>query len=222
MIVVDCAQGTPEWFKARSGIPTASCFSRILTPKGLKLSASREKYMHELLYEWICDSTWDPYVSEWMERGSDLEDQAYAAYEFERSADVRRVGLCKRDDGWVGCSPDGLVGDDGGLELKCPTGPVHVANMLNMQETYRLQVQGSLWITGRRWWDLMSFHPDMPSAVVRFERDEECIAKIEAAVGKFLAELHWARGVIVERGWCDRPVGVMPGLELSAINAELT
>jgi len=182
MIVVPCEQGSSEWVAARLGIPTASQYHRIVTPKTGKLSAGAHGYICELLAESMMGASLDPFVSEWMERGSDLEDSAIAKYEFDRDVDCTAVGFILHDTVMTGCSPDRLVGDDGGLEIKCPSPRVHVENMLGMSDKYRVQCQGTMWITGRKWWDLMSFHPDMPNAIVRVERDEDYIAKLAAAV----------------------------------------
>jgi hypothetical protein len=206
MIHIDVPQGSPEWIAARIGIPTASCFDQILTPRTLKLSASADNYMHLLLAEWMLGASLDSYVSEWMQRGKDLEDQAISYYELQRDIETEKVGFLMHDDLLAGCSPDRLVGDDGGLEIKCPSPARHVANLLEMTNQYRAQVQGALWITGRKWWDLMSFHPDMPTALVRFERDEEFILALESAVNAFAQRMIEARQTMVDRGYIPQTV----------------
>ena len=203
MIVLDHEQGSPEWIAARLGIPTSSCFARIITPKTLKLSSSADGYMCELLAEWMLGASLDPYVSEWMERGKELEEQAFAYYAFARDAEPSKVGVILSDDAWVGCSPDALVGEDGGLEIKCPAPAKHVANMLDMTTHYMTQVQGGMWLTGRKWWDMMSYHPELPTAIVRIERDEEYIGALASAVGSFLTRLHDAQCALIEAGHVD-------------------
>jgi len=193
MIVVPCEQGSPEWIAARLGIPTSSAFNRILTPKTMKLSAGAHGYLCELVAEKMIGASLDPFVSEWMERGSELEDSAVARYEFDRDMDCEKVGFILHDTLMVGCSPDRLVGEDGGLEIKCPSPRVHVENLLGMADKHRTQVQGSLWITGRAWWDLLSYHPEMPPAIVRIERDEAFIGKLAEAVSDFLENLQQAK-----------------------------
>lgn len=216
MIVMDCEQGSPEWVAARIGIPTSSNFNQIVTASKVQLSKSSEGYRCQLLAEWMLDAALDDYVSEWMERGQELEDQAFAYYNFNRDADAKRVGFIKRDDEWVGCSPDALVGDDGGLEIKCPTPKNHVLNMLEMTSKYTAQVQGTLWITGRKWWDLLSFHPELPPALVRIERDEEYIGKLETAVNAFATQLHYSQCMLIEAGHVDESKKrTMPGLVAS-------
>src|SRR5690606_16202558 len=131
--------------------------------------------------------------SEYMERGTALEPEARAAYEMQRDVDVQVVGFIYADDRKLtGGSPDGLIGEDGGLECKCPAIHTHIGYLLNphaLVDEYRTQVQGYLWITGRRWWDLCSYHPDLPSVIRRIERDEAFVAALDAAVNGFLDDL---------------------------------
>jgi hypothetical protein len=143
-----------------------------------------------------------------MERGSALEQRAVALYELRRDVDTTPVGLCLSDDARVGCSPDRLVGEVGGLELKCPSAGVHVGYLLDGDEgvaaKYRAQIQGCMWITGRAWWDSLSFHPLMPEALVRVERDEEFISALAEAVGHFLERLEQAEARLRDTGrWID-------------------
>ena len=194
MRIIECNQGSPEWAAARLGIPTASQFHRIITAKTLKISESSNGYMCELLAERLLGMpVLEPSVSGFMERGSALEQSAVAFYELQRGVDTEPVGFVLRDDGRVGCSPDRLVGADGGLEIKCPAAAQHVAHLLEMPLRFFPQIQGCLWLTGRKWWDLLSYHPTMPPALVRIDRDEEYIAALAAATETFLFRL--------ERGW---------------------
>ena len=110
-------QGSAQWIAARLGLPTASQFSRILTPRTLKPSASAERYLWELLAERIIGQPANDASTKFMERGKAMEAQAVAFYELQRGVDTRRVGFVTRDDGLVGCSPDRFVGDDGLLEI---------------------------------------------------------------------------------------------------------
>ena len=190
MIRIECIQGSPEWTNARLGIPTASQFHRIITPKTMKPSSSASGYVHELIAEWVLGFPLDNDGSLLMERGQEMESEAVRWYELERNCDTESIGFCLRDDGQVGCSPDRLVGADGGLEVKCPSPKVHVGYLLaGVSEEYRCQVQGQLWITGRKWWDLLSYHPDMPPALVRIERDEAFISALSESVDSFLLQL---------------------------------
>lgn len=200
MISLDVIQGSAAWHMARLGIPTASHLSRIITPKTRKLSSSADGYMYELLAEWATGLPMDAVSTPFMERGTKLEPDARGYYELQRGIEVQKIGFCLRDDHMIGCSPDGLVGSDGGLEIKCPSASKHIANLIDMTEDHFTQVQAGLWITGRKWWDLLSYHPDITPAITRFERDEEYLAALEPAVNTFVARLLEARKSLMARG----------------------
>jgi len=97
---------------------------------------------------------------------------------------VTEVGFCMHDILRCGVSPDGLIGDDGGIEIKCPKPSTHVKYLRNgkLPSEYKAQVMGCLWITGREWWDFMSYHPQMPNLLIRVHRDEEYINQLERLV----------------------------------------
>jgi hypothetical protein len=190
MKILDVEQGTMEWALARLGIPTASQFDRILTPKTRKASTSRDAYRAELLAEWLMGQPLDWGTSAWMERGTELEDEARRWYEMDRGVDVQTVGVVVRDDGLVGGSPDGLVGEDGGLEIKCPAAVQHVKYMLGVDELAHVgQVQGYLYLTGRKWWDVLSYNPDLPPVVKRVERDEDYLAALVPLLDELVAQV---------------------------------
>lgn len=193
MKILDVVQGSPEWIDARLGIATASEFDQILTPATLKPSKSAIPYRNRLIAEWLLGAPVDdtPHTY-WMERGTMLEPEARAWYEMHHDVEVTPAGFVLRDDEKVGCSPDGLVGDLGGLELKCPTPQVHVGYLIDpdsLVAKYRHQVQGCLYVTGRAWWDIVSYHPELPKVVRRIERDATYIAALTAALDSFLADL---------------------------------
>lgn len=173
-------QATPEWFQLRSGKPTASCFDRIITPARGEPSKASTGYIFELFAERIMGCSpenVEAYTSRAMQHGVDTEPVARDAYAVLRDADVEEVAFCETDDGFAGCSPDGLVGDDGGLELKCPQLHTHLrylAEPAKLVEDYRCQVHGTLWVTGRAWWDIASYAPwgGVPMVVQRVEPDE--------------------------------------------------
>jgi hypothetical protein len=176
-------QGTDEWLASRIGKPTASNFSKLLTPTG-KRSASADGYINELIAQNITREIPEFYKSEAMERGNELEPVAKSMYEFSREVEVVEVGLCLHDTYECGASPDGLVGDSGGIEIKCPLPGTHISYLRDgeIPSKYYPQVQGCLWITDREWWDFMSFHPSMEDLIVRVYRDEEYIKKLAAEV----------------------------------------
>jgi len=203
MILLDVAQGSPEWIAARVGIPTASQFGRILTPKTMKLGAGAKTYMMELLAEWMIGAALDGEVTAFMERGTELEDKAVEFYEFQREVETTAVGFCLTDDGRCGASPDRLVGEDGGLEIKCPSATVHVSYLMGDMGKYNAQIQGGMWVTGRQWWDFLSYNPEMPPALVRVERDEEFIGKLADAMETFLDDLDAAKQKMRALGYVD-------------------
>lgn len=208
MIVHDVIQGTTAWLELRAGIPTSSAFDKIVTPKECKPSRSAEAYLHHLLAERMMGHPAVEYVSTYMDRGSTSEAEAVAFYEFERNVDTTRVGFITNDARTIGTSPDRFVGDDGLVEIKVPKESTHVSYLLKkpVDQEYYPQVMGQLWITGRKWLDVLSYHPEMPPALVRVERNEKYIATLAAAVTAFSSRLEEAAKSCAERGWIKRAI----------------
>jgi len=178
-------QGSPEWLAARLGIPSASMFAKIVTTKGI-WSASADAYINQLVAERLTGEREEVFQSHHMLRGTELEPDARDLYSLMSDAEVTEVGFCLHDTLSAGCSPDGLIGEDGGLEIKCPAPSTHVEYLRGgvLPSKYKQQVMGCLWITGREWWDFVSYHPTMKPLIVRVERDEEYIAALEKCVTK--------------------------------------
>ena len=204
MIVLDCVQGSPEWVQARLGIPTASRFDDILTPKTMKLAEGRKTYMHELLAEWLLGEQLDKAETEWMQHGTFMEPQAVSWYEFHKGIDTTPVGFVLRDDKLVGCSPDRLIGLDGGLEVKCRGAEKQVACLLGKDPALTTQVQGCLWICERDWWDVLGYHERLPPVLTRVGRDEKVIGLLKSALDQFTDELAEARLKITALGALGR------------------
>lgn len=201
MIRLDVEQGSAAWIQARLGIPTASQFHRILTPKTLRVSEAASGYRNELLAEWLLGEPASDELSQFVQRGTVEESAARRFYELERDVDVEPVGFLLTDDRRAGCSPDGFVGQDGGLELKVPSASVHVGYLLEAAgDKYKAQIQGNLWISEREWWDFVSYHPSLPPALVRFSRDEVFIAALRGAVSCFCDGLDAAKDSLRARG----------------------
>lgn len=198
------AQGGEDWLRLRLGKPTASEFDRILTPKKKELAAGRHAYKIKLLTELILNMPLDQVNTPSMLHGHDWESKAIAAYEMLEGVDVTPCGFCTTDDGRVGASPDSFVGEDGSLEIKCPEKPeIHVGNLLNpdsFAEAHWGQVQGQLYVTGRKWTDLVSYFIGIPMARVRITPDQEFQAKLAAALKTFLCELSDAVDLARDRG----------------------
>jgi hypothetical protein len=200
MILIDCEQGTEAWEQARIGRPTASCFDKILTPATLKPSKSADEYRNKILAEWVLGMAleWVP-PNQWTTRGEELEPRARGWYAFEFGAAVKAVGFVLRDDEKVGGSPDALVGEDGGLEIKCPAIHTHIGYMLDpdsLVAEYKHQVQGNLYLTGRKWWDLVSYHPDLPAVVRTIHPDAAYHAALDAALAVFIEDLEQAKKIL--------------------------
>lgn len=196
-----CRQGTTEWLELRSGIPTSSAFDKIIT-RGGKPSKSAEPYMYALLAERLMGHPIVEHMSLWMERGSELEKDARHFFEFQRDCEVEQVGFITNDEETIGASPDGLVNGDGCVEFKCPKEATHIAFLIQSglaYEEYKVQVQGQLWVTGRKWVDLVSYHPELPPALIRSERDEAFIGLLSEAVTAFSRDLENLYAQLVER-----------------------
>ncbi len=201
MIVHDVAQHSAEWWRLRMAIPTASAADKLLTPKTLKPSKQREAYMNALLAEWMTGIPSDDYQSRWMERGQELEEEAWAYYELAQDVEVVRGGFVTTDDGRIGASPDGRIYRSvdvtvfhGGVELKCPSAPIHVGYMrrpITLLEAYRGQACATLAITNADWWDLMSYHPLLPPVLLRVvaSAEHEYIVALREAYAGFASEL---------------------------------
>lgn len=192
MIRYDFPQGSEEWKRARLGVVTGSGFDKILTNKTLKPSAQSEDYLAQLVAETILGAPLDDVSSQYMDRGTELEPEARNWYAFHRDADVDQVGFITTDDGRVGCSPDGLVGADLGLELKCPSAKTHVMYARKPEAlvmAYRGQIQAGMYVTGRKAWDIVSYNPIMEPVIVRCEPDKAYLAALEPVLAAFLADL---------------------------------
>lgn len=190
-------QGTPEWRADRVGHITASRFSDVLTEPRSKadkeagrLSQTAQSYLFELLGEILTGRPADEIDTPAMRWGRENEPSARAAYEIDTTRAVTTVGFLEHPSiRYVGCSPDGLVGDDGLVEIKCPwTTREHVRTLVTREipDQYVVQVQGQLWVTGRAWCDFTSFDPRViyhgaDLVIVRVGRDDEFIDGISSA-----------------------------------------
>ena len=186
MIISPHEQGTDAWLAARLGKPSASMFSKLITMTG-KPSASADAYINQLLGERITGKSEPHYQSEAMALGNEREPLARADYEYISGNKVDEYGFILDDSESYGCSPDGLIGDsnEGGLEIKCPAQTTQAGYWRDPEsgvKKYYQQIQGCMWVTGRKWWDFFSYHPDMPHVLVRVERNAEYIEKLSQQV----------------------------------------
>ena len=191
MKIFDCIQGSPEWFAARLGVPTASNFDKIVTTKG-EPSKSAQKYMYKLAGEKASGIAEESYQNAAMARGTELEAEARKFYEMVKNVEVEEVGFCLLEDKGYGASPDGLVRNKGLVEIKCPLCATHVGYLLKetLLTDYFQQVQGQMLVTGREWTDLISYYPGLKPLIIHVERDDAFLNKLEAELDKFVFELN--------------------------------
>lgn len=201
MNTVECVQGSAEWYQARIGVLGASRIAAACAK--LKRKDGEAAARHDLRFELACERlTGKPsehYVSEWMEHGMEWEPVARSEYEMRQGVNVAQIGFVYHPTiKWAGCSPDGLVGEGGLIEIKCPKPETHLEYLLEdkVPDPYLPQMLWQLACTGRQWNDFVSYHPDMPEDlqlfVKRLPRNEEAEAVIrgmEAEAEQFLSEV---------------------------------
>lgn len=185
--IIECEQGTPEWFKARLGIPTASEFSTVMAKGEGK---TRRAYMLKLAGEILTGEPMESYTNGHMERGRLTEGDARDLYAFQKNADPILVGFVR--NGAKGASPDSLLGDNGGLEIKTALPHIQIERLMKgeVPSEHRAQVQGNIWVCEREWWDFVSYGgPKLPLFVKRVHRDNGYIANLSGEVDRFNDDL---------------------------------
>lgn len=189
-------QGTEEWHKERLGKVTASKLSDVVAKTKSGWGASRGNYATQLLVERLTGQPTEYYTNTAMQWGTDTEPQARAAYAFMSDNEVEEVGFIPHPSiEMAGASPDGLVGDDGLVELKCPNTATHIDTLLGqpIADKYIKQMQWQMACAGRKWCDFASFDPRLPAElqikIIRVVRDDEMIADLEKEVRVFLKEI---------------------------------
>lgn len=188
--ILTCEQGADEWRQARAGIPTASSFATVLAKgKGGSESKTRQTYLYKLAGEVITGEPMESYSNAHMERGHEMEPEARKLYEFMEDQTVQQVGFIR--SGRAGCSPDGLIGDDGMAEIKTKLPHIMVAAIMrdDPPPEHRAQLQGQLWIAEREWVDFCAYWPGFPLVTRRVHRDEAYIKTLAEAVDQFNVEL---------------------------------
>ena len=188
-------QRSDEWFQARLGKVTASRVSDVLATIKSGEAATRSNYRIQLVTERLTNTSTKGYVNEAMQHGIDTEDEARAFYMFSK-ANVEEVGFVDHPTiEWSGASPDGFVGDDGLIEIKCPQPHTHTLTLINKDcpQKYYNQIMWQLSVTKRSWCDFVSYQPSFPENlkmfVKRIHRDDEYIKRLEDEVKKFLTEV---------------------------------
>ncbi len=196
MKTINVTQGSQAWFELRKGVPTASRFDQIITPGRGDPSTSQDKLINELIAESLLPLATAPaYATADMIEGMRLEARARCGYELGfATGKVSEVGFVMHDSGLFGGSPDAICGEDGGVEIKAPTAPVHVGYLRakTLPVAYKCQVHGHLVVTGRAYWDFYSHHDGLPPFWVRTLPDE-FTAKLAAELENFCAKYAAAR-----------------------------
>lgn len=195
------SQNSLEWLLARAGIPTASEFDNLVTPKfEIRKGQMPKTYLNLKVAE-----TWQggPVAGHMMldmENGKILEDEAKPWYALEYGKEIQSVGFITTDDGKCGCSPDGLLDDECGIEIKCPLPQTHVGYVLGGQlpEQYAAQVHGSMYVTGMKRWKFLSYRRHFPPLLITVERDDKIQAVIAEAVEMFLENFDMAMAKMTE------------------------
>lgn len=199
-------QRSPEWWALRCGKPTASEFSSLVTSKGepskslagYAMTLAIEKYAGKPVDAWEGNAHTD--------RGRELEARALELYEFTRDVEVTPVGFVTTDDGITGCSPDGLIGGEGMLEIKCLKGENHGEAIVYFQKhgrcqpKYIQQTQGQLMIAERKWCDLLFYHPELPALVIRQHPIRELHAALRLGIRDVIAERDEVLAILQSQG----------------------
>lgn len=198
--IIMVEQGSPEWFEQRLGRITASNFGALMTlPRSKKdkeaglISQTTRSYLIKKVSE-VLTGTTKEFSTTSIEWGSATEEEARKIYELERMVEVKQIGFAVLNTNpIIGGSPDGLVGEDGMIEIKCPDSDTFTGYLLgdSIVKNYMAQIQGNLWILNRKWCDFIVYDPrvvreDLRIKIIRVERDEEYIEKIAEAVDRAL------------------------------------
>lgn len=193
LIVVE--QGTEEWHQARLGRATASRFKDVMTKIKYGEAAARKNYKYELVAERLTGQHQETYSNAAMDWGTDNEPVARLRYELTTGNDVEECGFFVHPDIEAGASPDGLIGDDGLLEIKCPNTSTHIETLRKrtVPSQYYWQIQGQLWMTDRQWCDFVSFDPRLPENAqfftVRVPRNDDHITELATEIRDFLDDV---------------------------------
>jgi len=193
---VNAPQGTAAWLQERAGFATASRLADVMAKIKTGEAASRANYRAELVAQRLTGQVQESFTNAAMTHGTETEPFARAAYEIKFGTIVNECGFIHHPViEWSGASPDGLIDQDGLIEIKCPNTATHIDYLLKgvVPAKYQPQMLWQMACTGRKWCDFASYDPRMPEElqlfVVRFNRDDEKIKEAETAVIEFLNEV---------------------------------
>lgn len=202
MKIINCEQNSLEWMIARAGVVTASEMDALISPLWkIRTGDGVQTYLAQKLAEqWIggplpsIQGTFD------MEQGKILEEEARPFYTLTTGEEVTPVGFITSDDGKFGCSPDGLIGETSGIEIKCPKMETHIRYLLDgeLPKQYAAQVHFSMFVTGRSSWRFMSYRRNFPPLIITIKRDDEIAETIAEALAGFFDQLEAAMDKLVK------------------------
>jgi putative phage-type endonuclease len=177
MIYHNVEQNTPEWFELRKGKFTASVFSDLFMKE---TTAGYQNAIYKVVYEILTGEEPELFSNDWMERGSQLEQEARQVYELETFNKVHDAGFIELNE-FIGCSPDGLIGNNGLVEIKCPKYSTMINYLLDKElpKIYHWQVHGQIFVSGREFCDFFAYHPKLNPVIIKVNRDEEIIKQLE-------------------------------------------
>ncbi|WP_276979206.1 lambda exonuclease family protein [Flavobacterium filum] len=188
MIFHDIQQGTDEWLNLRKGKFTASTFKDLFAKE---TTAQYEKAIYRVVFERLSGERVDSeFKSAYMQRGNDLEPDALKRYSLKTFNSVTNGGFFEYDE-WIGASPDGLIDEDGQVQVKCPAYNTMINYLLKkkLPNDYFYQVHGELFVTGRQWCDFYAYHPNLEGLIIRIDRDEAVIAEIHKKINESILKV---------------------------------
>jgi len=185
MIIHDMQQGTVEWHEVRRGKFTASEFGDLFMGKSTK---GYNNLINRVVFERMTGEIAESFSNGWTERGKALEPEAREAYEMQTFNKVHQIGFMELDE-WIGCSTDGLIGENGIVSIKCPKYSTLIDYHLSgkIPPEYAWQMQGELWISERAWCDFYVWHPKMKPLLKRMEWDEKSIIALTLELGQAIS-----------------------------------
>lgn len=173
----DIEQGSIEWLALRLGKFTSSNFGKLFMGKS---TDGYKKNIYKAVFERLTNERPESFRNEWMDRGNELEPEALKSYEMLTFNKVRNGGFFEFDE-WTGASPDGLIGKDGLVQVKCLKYNTMIEYLQgkNLPKDYHYQCHGEMMATGRKWNDFYAYHPKLKPVIIRIERDEAVINEIQ-------------------------------------------
>jgi putative phage-type endonuclease len=184
-MIHEVEQGSPEWHELRSTRFTASNFYKMFLKENTK---TYQNFINEVVFARLTGEVEEGYTNDFMRRGIEVEPQAIEQYELDSFNKVHRVGFISYSD-WIGCSPDGLIGTDGMIQIKCPKATTLMEYYGGeVPNDYYIQMQGELFVTGRAWSIFYVYHPKLKPYEIKVDRDEEMISQIHEKLSECIKE----------------------------------